>query len=255
MSPKNSKRDAIAMMPFNPALSSLPCDHYHHHYHYQSSAQYIWLAETLLALGQKDDALNAYGKAVFQDHLNAEAITRKKAVECEGTTLSLVPLYDTHPATDAEFCEAVGKAPTAATALHDEAAACFAARNHDGALTAIDRAIAAEPRHINSYLLRGKIHFMQNEYEKAKADLQESVRLAHLDHEAYHRTASAEHLTRARKFCDEQQYDLAITDCTKALDLDHTNKDALLLRAEIYRTKGNEQMAQWDEIDLKKLES
>ena len=55
----------------------LPCDRYHHHYHYQASAQYLWLAETLRALGRTEYALAAYDKAIFQDHLNQEAINGK----------------------------------------------------------------------------------------------------------------------------------------------------------------------------------
>ena len=245
----NSAHDTLAGFTFNPKLSSLACDHFHHFYHYQSSAQYLWLAETLRAPGRTEEMISAYDKAIFQDHMNDEAIEAKN----NSARDRVVPVYDIHPASDAEFCKSVGRAAGEATKRHDEATAFFTAQNYAAALIAIDNAIAADAAHSNSYFLRGRIYFMQGEYEKARADLEESIRLAHLDHEAYHRFASEEHLARAKKFLGEEEYDLAITDCTKALDLDHKNKEALQTRAEIYRAKGSLQLAEWDETDAARL--
>jgi Tfp pilus assembly protein PilF len=241
-------RNISDFFSFDPALSSLTCDHYHHYYHYQASAQYLWLAETLLALGHIEEAKTAYDKAIFQDHLNEEAIERKEDVASGSWHVARAPAYDKHPTFDAEFCASIGKETGKATELHDKTIA-----EPGNALAYLEQAIAIDPKHSNSYFARGRYWFAKQEYEKAREDFEEAVRVSHLHHEAYHRFASSEHLARAQKFLAGNECDLAITSCTKALDLHRDNREARKTRASAYRAKGNIKLAEEDEASMPPL--
>jgi len=223
---------------------ALPCDAWHHYYHYQSSAQYLWLAETLRALGLAGEMKEAYTRAIFQDHFNQEALAGvKDATRATGHT----PVYDKHPVFDLEFRGLIGQLPDDATKLHDEAARAFIAGDSASAVLLLDKAIASVPHHSNSLFTRGKCHFMEQRFEEARTDFAEAIRQSHRHHDAYHRNASAEHLARGRRFFERDELDLAVSDFTKALDLYRGNKQALKARAEAYRAKGNEKLAEEDE--------
>jgi tetratricopeptide (TPR) repeat protein len=237
----------LATCNLQPATSALPCDAWHHHYHYQSSAQYLWLAETLAALEKPDGAVAAYDKAVFQDHLNVAAIEGKKKVA--GRKLQVADVlqhaasYAKHPLLDAEFCISTGGQPDESTPFHDKAAGYYLAGDYMRALAILPVDIL----HGNSRFLRGKCWFRLKEYEKACEDLSEAVRLSHLRHDAYHRFASRQHFLRGERFLNEGGIDLAIAGFTRALDLHGGNKDARKARAAAYYAKGNIRLAQADE--------
>jgi tetratricopeptide (TPR) repeat protein len=226
-------------------LASLPCDHFHHYYHYQSCAQYLWLAETCIALEAMDEALTAYEKALFQDHFCEEA---KKDVS--RLTCHVPPIYDKHPLFDIAFCSSVGELPTDATALHDAGVHATLAGDIASALAALNKAITLEPGHSNSYFARGKCWFMQKAYAKARNDFAEAIHLSHIKHDAYHQLASDEHTKRAQLFLAAREADLAIADFSKALDLNRRNKNALAGRAAAYRSKGRVDLAEADEKAL-----
>ena len=239
-----SSNDTLPEPSCNPLLTqgALPCDAWHHYYHYQSSAQYLWLAETLRALGQEADAQAAYKRALFQDHFNQEALEGK--AEAMATR---APEYAKHPLRDAEFLASVGLAAHTGTALHDEAAAHYEVARYDQALVLLNK---TEAGHSNSYFLRGRCHFLKREFEMARADITEAIRLSHLGHDAYHRHASGEHLARGKAYAASGELELAISDFTKALDLHRGNQDALAARAQSYRVKGNIALAEMDELLL-----
>lgn len=225
--------DTLSQATGNLQLSSLPCDQWHHYYHYQASAQYVWLAETLCALGKWEEAKEAYTKAVFQDHQNQEAIEGQKGRRL----LAKAPLYDKHPISDIAFCSSVGQLPAEATHIHDEAATFLQSGDVSMALVLFNKAISTEPMHSNSFFGRAKCWFALQKYEKARADFAEAVRLSHLHHDAYHRMASGEHVQRGQAFLAAGQIDLAIADFTKALDLYRGNKEALMAKEEAYKRK------------------
>jgi tetratricopeptide (TPR) repeat protein len=231
------------------ATSLLPCDTYHHYYHYQSSAQYLWLAETLRALGRRKEALAAYERAIFQDHFNEEALEGKKDVT---RVTRHVPRYNKHPFFDLEFRGLIGELPDDATKPHDEGATALLAGDIPKALLKLDEAIAAAPHHGNSYFTRGKCYYLERNFEAVLADFTEAIRLSHRRHDAYHRAASADHLARGREFLKRGEPDLAVSDFTKALDLYRGNKEALKARAEAYRAKGNAKLAEEDETAVGK---
>jgi tetratricopeptide (TPR) repeat protein len=224
--------------------AALPCDAYHHFYHYQSSAQYLWLAETLTALGQNEEAVAAYVRAVFQDHFNQEALDGKAGTR---NIHASAPVYNKHSLLDAEFCASVGLENSPATTFHDKAVMFLQAGNAAQAIEEVNAAIAIDPVHSNSYFARGKCYFAQKEYALAHGDFMEAIRLSHIAHDVYHRYASHEHFMRARDYLKRHELDLAINDCTKSLDLYRGNKEALALRAQAYRAKGNVKLAEEDE--------
>jgi tetratricopeptide (TPR) repeat protein len=228
------------------AAGALPCDAWHHYYHYQSSAQYLWLAETLSAMGREAEALKAYERAIFQDHFNAEALAGKG----RGVREARAPKYDKHPVFDLEFLSLIGQLPDDATKPHDEAARALLAKDIAGALALLDKAIAAAPLHSNSHFTRGKCFFYERRFDEAATSFTEAIRLSHIKHDGYHRAASAEHLARGGEFFKQGKLDLAVNDFTKALDLHRGNKEALKARAEAYRAKGNVPLAEEDELKL-----
>jgi tetratricopeptide (TPR) repeat protein len=234
----------------NPQLAALACDHYHHFYHYQSSAHYLWLAETLCALGEYETANAAYTKSIFQDHFNEEALKGKE----EGAAHEArAPVYAKHPLFDIAFCANIGELPSEATRRHDDGVKALLAGDIVGALSAFNNAIAIEPAHSNSYFARAKLWFAQGAHVKAGTDLEEAIRLSHLKHDSYHRFASDEHLVRGARLLLDGEVELAIADFTKALDLNRRNRKALLARAAVYRAKGNEALARSDETAANKL--
>lgn len=225
-----------AVCHFSLATTALPCDSYHHYYHYQASAQYLWLAQALVATGRLEEAEHAYEKAIFQDHFNNEALAKNKGS-------AYIPSYGKHPNFDAVFCASVGQPTSPFTALHDEAAEAYLAGYYEHALTLL----AESTEHSNSFFLAGKCLFMLGEYENAISALCEALRLSHIAHDEYHLFASEQHRLRGEQFFSAGEMELAISDFTKALDLDKTNKGARKARAAAYRAKGNSKLAQEDE--------
>jgi tetratricopeptide (TPR) repeat protein len=273
---------------------ALPCDAWHHFYHYQASAQYLWLAETLSALGEGRDAQAAYERAVFQDHFNQEALegrdtlralpppergrvgvgvdkgidagklkqetpslTRLRRSEAPASPRRVLPLsgggnikYDRHPLMDSEFCVSIGQKEGPATVWHDNAVALMEVGGIAAAEDVLTQAISLDASHSNSFFARGRCRFLKGEYEAARDDFMEAVRLSHILHDSYHRAASDAHLARGRELLKEGSLDLAINDFTKALDLHRANEQALAARARAYRQKGSIALAEADERSL-----
>lgn len=237
MPPENFDHDKPPTPATQPASGALPCDGYHHFYHYQSSTQYLWLARLCHDLGDKAAAEDAVKKALFQDHFNEEAL----AIKTQGNTQGVNHTYSKHPLLDAQFCESVGRSPDNATTLHDGAVKAILEGNIAQAILHLEQAIAANPKHSNSHFWLGKCRMLEGRLEEARALVQEAIRLAHLDHEAYHRSASDIHLERARQFLHNGSLDLAINDYTKALDLNRSNVAAsaeLAAAEKLRRTEG-----------------
>lgn len=225
------------------ASSPLSCDAYHHYYHYQSSAQYLWLAETLRILGKTNEAIVAYNNAIFQDHFNQEALDGKKQLLAEKSFPLCVPRYDKHPVMDAEFCASIGELPNAGTKSHDKAAAAYLAGNYALILSLI----SPDTMHGNSRFLLGKCWFHLQRYGKATDNFKEALRISHSYHDRYHHYASTQHFLRGATQFYGDNIDLAIADFSKALDLNRHNAEARLARARAYKAKGNLRMAQMDD--------
>jgi len=212
-------------------MKILACDLYHHNYHYQSSAQYLWLAQCWIILGRAEEAKFAYEKAIFQDHFNQEALQGLNSLEASNTT----PQYDKHPLYDAEFQESIGEKAPDETILHDKAVDLYLQGEIDAALQLLE----PSKNHSNSYFLRGKCYFSQQNYEHSVADFREAIRLSHLKHDEYHICASNQHLKRGQEFLANGEIDLAIADFSKSLDLYSKNQEAIRARENAYQIKAN----------------
>jgi tetratricopeptide (TPR) repeat protein len=183
--PELPDNDSLQLATCNMQLSALPCDAWHHYYHYQSSAQYLWLAETLRALGKTKEARTAYERALFQDHLNEEAKRREETVHWTEKPEARMPRYNKHPFFDLEFRGLIGELPDDATRSHDEGATALLAGDTAKALLHLEKAIAAVPHHSNSYFARGKCRFFEHKFDEALVDFTEAIRLSHQRHDAY----------------------------------------------------------------------
>jgi len=81
--------------------------------------------------------------------------------------------------------------------------------------------------------------FFKKDYSKAKKYLSRSLKYAKSKHDEYHENSSNQHYNRGYIFYKTKNYDLALADLTKALDLQSTNIDASYLKAIIYFKKRN----------------
>lgn len=203
-----------------PEKGALPCDAFHHHYHYQSSAQYTLLAHLCFALGKKEEMQLAISKALFQDHYNEEALE----LRASGFAGDL-PRYAKHPLTDAEFCANIGKPATRATQWHDEAMALME-RDPAAAQELLEKLVRHYPTHSNGRFRLAQLYAVQNLHKQAYTQLIEAIRLSHEEHDGYHQTASGEHVARGAEFARHAEYDLAINEFHKALDLHRGNAEA-----------------------------
>lgn len=257
------------------------CDARHHFYHYQASAFHLWNAETLRLTGKTNEARAQFGRAVFQDHINADALfgrgflafqsfdmkqaeadfalaqrlsgNRYAGYEALSAAAPLALSYDKHTLNDAAFCRDMGRGLSAATGLHDAASALFLKSDYLGALGRIDAALQADAGHANSHFLRGRCWFAMENYAKAAESFAAALAVIVHEHDAYHRQASDLHMQRGQLLCGGENWDLAIADFTKALDLHTGNLKALAERAGAYTKKGSRKMAEEDEERLKKL--
>lgn len=233
--PTSFEHDTLHTANPQPVSGALLCDSYHHYYHYQASTQYLWLARICYLLGEPGEAERAIKKALFQDHFNEEAL----AIKDKGSADDIAHTYSKHPLFDAQFCDAVGRKQVAATALHDAGVRAVLEGNVPAATQCFESAIAAAPMHSNSHFWLGKCRLSLGDPLGAKRNLQEAISLSHIDHEAYHKAASGEHVKRARAFMACGELDLAINDFTKALDLDRTNQDAATGRETAQKIRAN----------------
>lgn len=86
--------------------------------------------------------------------------------------------------------------------------------------------------------------------QAAAEEFSHAIRLSHINHDAYHRFASARHCARAEQWLAAGDIELAISGFTKALDLFSGNQDARRLRAQCYHSKSNQRLAEADEACL-----
>lgn len=235
MPPEDFPHDTLRTANPQPHSGALLCDSYHHFYHYQASTQYLWLARICYLLEASAEAEQAIKKALFQDHFNEEAL----AIKNKGSVDGIAHTYDKHPLFDAQFCNSVGRKHDAVTVLHDEGVKAVLSGDMATAVEKFMQALNISPTHSNSHLWMGKCRLAMGDAIGAKKNMQEAIRLSHLDHEAYHKAASQEHVKRAREFFKRSELDLAINDYTKALDLDRTNQDAIKERDEAQKLRAN----------------
>ena len=223
-------------------MKVLACDLYHHNYHYQSSAQYLWLARTLLIIELTEEAKFAYKKAIFQDHFNQEALNGLNSL----TVITTPPQYDKHPIYDSEFQQSIGEIFTEETQIHDQATNLYLENKLKSALKLLDK----NHNHSNSYFLKGKCHFALRNYEQAVDNFRQAIELSHEKHNEYHIFASDQHLKRGQDFFQQGEVDLAIADFSKSLDLYSKNQEAIRARADAYQIKGNLRLAELDQANL-----
>ncbi|MEQ9115433.1 MAG: tetratricopeptide repeat protein [Rickettsiales bacterium] len=81
--------------------------------------------------------------------------------------------------------------------------------------------------------------FFQEKYSIAKKYLNKSLKSAKIEHEEYHTNSSNQYYNRAYIFYQSQQYDIALSDLAKSIDLQKDNIDALTLTAKILYKKKN----------------
>ena len=85
----------------------------------------------------------------------------------------------------------------------------------------------------------GLSYFYQKKYSESLEEPEKARVLALREHDAYHKKFSQKHYQRAMFYFLNKDCDLSVADLTKSLDLNSSNIDALLLRAQIYLERQN----------------
>ena len=93
--------------------------------------------------------------------------------------------------------------------------------------------------HATTLLTKAIACFDLKHYEQSLKNLEQAKIIALKEHDTYHRHSSGLHFRRAYFYFLSKNYDLCVTDLTKALDLYQTNCDALFLRAQLYILREN----------------
>jgi len=86
-----------------------------------------------------------------------------------------------------------------------------------------------------------------------QGEFAEALRIFGARHERYHHHASALHVARGKMYVELAELDLAINDLTKALDLNRHNREAIILRSDLYGQRGSWQLAEADELRLARM--
>ena len=90
----------------------------------------------------------------------------------------------------------------------------------------LEKLVQHYPAHSNGLYRLAFAYVQQGKAEAACAHVKEAIRLSHIEHDSYHRAASQQHFERGQQFAQVQEYDLAINDFYKALDLNRQNQQA-----------------------------
>ncbi len=124
-------------------------------------------------------------------------------------------------------------------ALYDLAMAYLMNSQYQMSVRYSNQAFKIDAEYSNAYLSAGLGYFFQKNFKKAEKLLSTSVKIICKKHKEYHITSSMQFYNRGFIYYKLFQFDLAINDLTKALDLHDKNIDALFLRAKIYIEQNN----------------
>jgi tetratricopeptide (TPR) repeat protein len=207
-------------------------DKYHPLIHFQGSHLFLDKAVTLVHLGRHDEAEKDYAHAVFLDHRNALALRRARTPTRTG-------LSDYHPSTP-RLQDYHGRVKLSTHGYlfdpipHDAGEALPFSDlmlAHDAAYDAQTAGNIAEAREIYDTILRedmtcrhswhhlGQCHIREGNLDEAMRCLGRSAVLERDVHAHYHRDAARHYTNRAILYCIKEQWDMALNDCNKALNL------------------------------------
>lgn len=192
---------------------------------YYRQKQYRKAQDILHQLASSDDAAHAKSVTVWQGLAN-----------CYGHLDARQ--YATHT-----IDHAIVLAPEEADLYYERC--CYALQYDDLDLAVEDanKALELDDSHYKAHFSLARCLFAKDAFAEALEEIERANSLLEVAHEHYHRQASRQHISRTLVYKKMGQYDLAVTDAGKAIDLNRDNVNAYYLRAECYVLKGNNRMA------------
>ena len=194
-------------------------NHFHSYFHFEQSNLCLHAAKICEMLQNEQMEIMYLEKAIFQDHLNHEALRRLakfSSLEIENSLVSA--LYDSHIKYEADFlrhsvgnflhCEKIVKL--------DGAISSYEEGDIMGALKLVDEMNEGSHRLL---LLKANINIHLENYELALSQVDRALLLIEESHKQYHRVASIVYQLRAKEYEDRGLIELAKNDMIKARDL------------------------------------
>jgi len=197
---------------------------FHSYFHFEQSNLCL-LAAKIAALLKNDQMELAYlEKAVFQDHLNYEALVRlAKFSEIELPIHAKSGSYNSHIKYEADFlkfsigdfldCHKIKKL--------DQAILLY---EKGGISEALELADDIDQELHRLILLKASINMHHKCFELALSQIDYALQLVESSHQAYHQTAAKVYQVRAQEYENKGFIELAKNDLIKASDLDPTIK-------------------------------
>jgi formylglycine-generating enzyme required for sulfatase activity/tetratricopeptide (TPR) repeat protein len=136
-----------------------------------------------------------------------------------------------------EFTEAIELAPDYAEAYSCRGATYSQKRQYDEAIRDFTRAIELKPDDVKVYRIRGLTYIVKRDYDKAWADVKACEKYDGKPDPDLIKTLTKDYLSRGSDYFAKRQFDEAIRDDTKAIELTPSNL-AYYARGTTYLAKG-----------------
>lgn len=194
---------------------------FHSYFHFEQSNLCLEASKICAYLGYHDKEQQYLEKAIFQDHINYEALARVSFLKGDSVSYQPNIPYNSYIKFESVYLERFIGAffPSERILKLDQAIQFFDQGDAEGAAQLVVEMNEGLHRLL---LLQAKISACNNRYELALNKVTEALRLIEQSHKAYHRAAAYVYKLRADEYQGKGQFDLAKNDLIKSKDLDPT---------------------------------
>lgn len=192
---------------------------FHSYFHFEQSNLCLQAAKIFSSLGYKDKELEYLEKAIFQDHINYEAIGRFAGLNGDAIEYRDIIPYNSHIKLESDYLKRfIGEfILTQSISKLDRAILYYDERDVE---KASDLIITIKEKGHRLLLLKAQIYTFNTLYELALEEILEAISLVEAAHKSYHRAAAHVYKLRAEKHMNEGYIELAQNDLIKSRDLD-----------------------------------
>jgi tetratricopeptide (TPR) repeat protein len=204
---------------------------FHSYFHFEQSNAYLIAAKLYHHMGDYKNEQIFLEKAIFQDHINYEAIALMNKYSDEYKNIHIPnTIYKSYIKYETKFLEfaIVNYHPSPEIEKLDLAINL----NDNHQFKKAKEIITSSPLDCHRYyLLFAKVFAQREEFENALKQVNLAINLLEKCHANYHQQSAEIYLLRANKFSQDNQYSLAKNDLLKARDLNPkiTTPDHLLI--------------------------
>jgi hypothetical protein len=192
---------------------------FHSYFHFEQSNLNLEAAKICAHLCYQEHERQYLEKAIFQDHINHEAIKKVAQLNGDFTHHTNNIPYSSYIKFESDYIKRfIGNFnPSEAILNLDHAIRSFDQGDVERAVNLI---IKINEQWHRLLLLKAKISVHNKLYELALEQINEALRLIEHSHKSYHRTAAMVYKLRADEHYGNGKFDLAKNDLIKSKDLD-----------------------------------